>query len=55
MGAPDLSPDLAAPDVDQERNAVVSGGGVVDRTDDTAEPSNAAEQSPSAQDPDATD
>ena len=51
MGTPDAGPDLATPDVDQERNAVVSGGGVVNETDDEAEPSNAAEHSPSSQEP----
>ena len=29
MGTPDFSPDEASPGVDQEGNAVVSGGGLV--------------------------
>ena len=49
MGTPDASPDIAAPDVDQERDAVVSGDGVANESDDDAEPSSAAEHSPSSQ------
>ncbi len=49
--AGDASPDLATADVDQERNSVVSGGGLVGSKDDEG-PSNAARHSPSSQDPD---
>ncbi len=49
--AGDSSPDLAPSDVDQERNSVVSGGGLVGSEDDEG-PSNAARHSPSSQDPD---
>jgi hypothetical protein len=34
MGTPDFSPDEASPEVDQEGNAVVSGGGLVGPDDD---------------------
>ena len=48
MGTPDFSPDEASPEVDQEGNAVVSGGGLVG-PDDDAGPKKAAKKSPSAQ------
>jgi hypothetical protein len=50
MGTPDLSPDEASPEVDQEGNAVVSGGGLVG-PDDDAGPKTAAKNSPSSQAP----
>lgn len=50
MGTPDFSPDMASPDVDQEANTVVSGGGLVG-PDDDAGPKDAAKHSPSSQAP----
>ena len=50
MGTPDFSLDMATPEVDQEANAVVSGGGLVG-PDDNGGPKQAARNSPSAQNP----
>jgi hypothetical protein len=48
LGTPAMTLDEAGPSQDQEDNAVVSGGGLVGSRDD-ADPSSAAEKSPSAQ------
>lgn len=50
LGTPSRLPDEAPPSVDQEKNAVVSGGGLVGAEDDE-EPSEAAKSSPSSQAP----
>lgn len=50
MGTPSSLMDEAPPGLDQEKNAVVSGGGSVGGTDDE-EPSDEAEKSPSSQAP----
>ena len=50
MGTPSLTLDESPPSLDQEANAVVSGGGLVGPDDDRG-PSRAARQSPSSQAP----
>lgn len=50
MGTPSGVPAEAPPDVDQEENAVVSGGGLVG-PDDEHGPSEEARHSPSSQAP----
>jgi hypothetical protein len=50
LGTPSLTLDEATPSLDQEKNAVVSGGGVIGSDPDRG-PSREAELSPSAQSP----
>lgn len=50
LGTPSFSLDESSPSIDQEANAVVSGGGLTG-PDDVSGPHGAAEQSPSAQAP----
>jgi hypothetical protein len=50
LGTPTLVPTEAGPSLDQEKNAVVSGGGLVGDDPDRG-PSREAEKSPSAQAP----